>query len=329
MSARSAVRLARLDSPEAREAYADLLSGSPQRTAFATLAFADAACDAFGLTGRLALLEDDGRAAIGAVLFEKTTGPFRQAVVPPLTPYTGPLLRESVGMDSAAVLGAFLEALKPRFSSIAFQPPPGVSDARPFVWAGFTATPRYTHWGPAGLDTAPKYVRKTLRENGTTRVDGSRRETGTDTFDDPTAAADVVAAMQRAFDRIGQDVPVDPARAERLVRRLAEAGLAQITVAETGGARVGAVATLLDDRTGHFWTGAGDPGPAMLMMMAHASRRLAEAGRAEFDLMGAGIARVSTFKARFGLPLRVSYRVAWTGSRVLRLRAALRSPPAG
>ncbi len=325
MSARSAVRLARLDSPEAREAYADLLSESPQRTAFATLAFADAACDAFGLTGRLALLEDAGRAMIGAVLFEKKTGPFRQAIVPPLTPYTGPVLREPVGLASAEALGSFLDALKPHFASIAFQPPPDVADVRPFTWAGFASTPRYTYWGPSGLDAAPIYVRKMLRENGTTRVDGSRRETGTDTIDAPDAASDVIAAMQRAFGRIDQDVPVDAARAERLVRRLAADGLAQITVAETRGARVGAVATLADDRTGHFWTGAGDPGPSMLMMMAHASQRLAETGRTEFDLMGANIARISTFKARFGLPLTVSYRAVWTGSRVLRLREAFRS----
>ena len=324
MSARSAVRLARLDSPEARQAYADLLSESPQRTAFATLAFADAACDAFGLTGRLALLGDAGRATIGAVLFEKITGPFRQAIVPALTPYTGPLLREPVGPGTAEALHTFLEALKPRYAAIAFQPPPDVSDVRPFAWAGFTAAPRYTYWGPAGLDAAPTYVRKMLRENGTTRVDGSRRETGMDTIDDPDAAADVIAAMQRAFGRIDRDVPVDPARAERLVRRLADDGVAQITVAESGGARVGAVATLADDRTGHFRTGAGDPGPSMLLMMAHASRRLAETGRTGFDLMGANIARISTFKARFGLPLAVSYRVEWTGSRVLRLRKALR-----
>ena len=325
MSARSAVRLARLDDPEARAAYADLLAASPQRTAFAALAFADAACEAFGLTGRLALLDGDGgRAKIGAVLFEKRTGPFLQAVVPPLTPYTGPLLRGPVGLGPAEALQSFLEALKPHFSSIAFQPPPDVSDVRPFTWAGFSATPRYTYWGASGLDDAPKYVRTMLRENGTTRVDGSRRETGTDTRDDPTAAADVVAAMQRAFARIGQPVPVDPTRAERLVRRLADDGLAQITVAETQAARVGAVATLMDDRTGHVWTGAGDPGPSMLLMMAHASRHLAETGRMEFDLMGANIARISTFKARFGLPLAVSYRVVWTGSRVLRLRAALR-----
>lgn len=326
-----AVRIRPLADPDARAAYAALAATSPQRTVFAGLAYADAVCSAFPLTGRLALaLGPDGRAEVGAVLFEKRTGPFRQVVVPPLTPYTGPLLDADVGLDTAERLGAFLGAVTARYDAVAFHPPPAVADVRPFVWAGFRATPRYTYWGPAGLGEAPPYVRKMVRENGPVRVDGSRRETGTETRLDPDAAADVVRAMERAFSRRGERLPVGSDRAERLVRALVAAGVARIVVADRlDGTRVGAVATATDDETGHFWTGAGDPGPSMLLMMATTTASLDASGQRAFDLVGGNIARISAFKRRFGLPLVVHYRVAWTGSRVLRLREALRAPGAG
>ena len=320
------VRIAPLAEAAARDAYAALHAASPQRTAFAGLAFADAACAAFGLTGRLALGRDaEGEVLIGAVLFEKRTGPFRQLVVPPLTPYTGPLLAADVGLGSAAAVRDFLAAVARGYAAVAFHLSPAVADVRPFTWAGFTATPRYTYRGPSGLGGAPPYVRKMVRENGPVRVDGSTRATGTATRLDPGAAADVVRAMERAFARRGEAMPVDPAGAERLVRALVAAGTARIVVAETEGARVGAVATLADSRTGHFWAGAGDPGPSMLLMMATTTESLAADGVEAFDLVGGNVERISTFKQRFGLPLAVHYRVSWTGSRALRLREALRA----
>ncbi|HEX9952344.1 MAG TPA: GNAT family N-acetyltransferase [Rubricoccaceae bacterium] len=321
-----AVETAPLADAAVRDAYASLWAESPQRTVFAGLAFADAACAVFGLTGRLALGRDAaGQVAIGAVLFEKRTGPLRQIVVPPLTPYTGPIFARDVGIESSDIVRAFLAAVTEGAASVAFHLPPAVSDVRPFLWAGFDAAPRYTYWGASGLATAPPYVRKMVRENGPVRVDGSSREAGTVTYADPSAATDVVRAMERAFARRGEPMPVDDAQAEHLVRALAEAGIARIVVAETRGTRVGAVATLTDGQTGHFWAGAGDPGPAMLLLMATTTEALAAEGVPTFDLVGANMERISTFKQRFGLPLVVHYRVAWTGARVLRLRNALRA----
>ena len=325
MSSAAGVRFAPLADVAARDAYAALAAVSPQRTAFAGLAFADAACAAFTLTGRIALdVDASGQAFIGALLFEKRTGPFLRAVVPPLVPYTGPLLRDSVGLASAARVGAFLAAVTARYDAVAFQLPPSVGDVRPFTWAGFDATPRYTYWGETAAGLAAPYVRKMVRENGPARADGSVRASGTATRIDADAAPDVVRAMQRSLARAGRPLPIDAACVERLVRGLVAAGAARIVVAETTAERVGAVAVLADGRTGHFWAGAGEPGPSMLLMMAEAARGLAADGVGAFDLVGANIARLSTFKRRFGLPLAVYYRVVWTGSRALRLHDALR-----
>ena len=319
------VRFAPLADAAARDAYAALAAVSPQRTPFAGLAFADAACAAFGYAGRIALaLAPDGAATIGAVLFEKRTGPFRQAVVPPLTPYTGPLLREAVGLASAARLGAFLAAVTARYDAVAFQPPPAVSDVRPFTWAGFEATPRYTYRGETADLLAAPYVRTAVRKYGPLRADGSVRDGGTAARRDDRAARDAVEAMAQALGRARHPMPVGAARAERLLGDLVAAGAARVVVAERRGERVGAVATLTDDCAGHAWIGAGTPGPALLLLLAATAESLAADGVGAFDLAGANLARVSAFKRRFGLPLAVSYRVAWTGSRALRLRDALR-----
>ena len=322
------VRIVPLHDAAARAAYADLAAASPQRTPFAGLAFADAACAALGYTGRLALdMTDDGTAQIGAVLFEEN----RRLVVPVLAPHTGPLFRTDVGLNDAARIGAFLRAVTAGMRSAAFSLAPEITDVRPFTWAGFTATLRYTYRGAAGLAGAPPYVRKMVRENGPVRADGSVRETGTATAFEPDAARDVVAAMERAMGRAGRPMPVPAERAARLLRALVTAGVARIAVADTQGRRVGAVATLAGDRSGHFWIGAGDPGPSMLLMMAATTASLAADGIREFDLVGANLARVSVFKQRFGLPLVPYVHVAWTGSRALRLRDAARlalRPPA-
>ena len=310
----------------ARAAYAALYAASPQRTVFASLAYADAVCAAFPLEGRLALaLGPDGAADVGAVLFEKRTGPLRQAVVPPLTPHTGPLLAGAVGLATAERLAAWLGAVTARYDHVAFHLSPAVADARPFVWAGFRVTPRYTYLGPAGLDGAPPYVRKMMRENGPRRVDGSVRETGIAVRRDDGAAADAGRFTAGAFERKGEDSPVEAGRAERLVRGVVAAGAARILVAERlDGTRVGAVATAHDDTTGHFWVGAGERGPSMLLLMAATAEGLAASGHRQFDLVGANLQSIATFKRRFGLPLVVYYRAAWTGSRLLRLREAWR-----
>ncbi len=316
-----------LADPDARAAYAALYGASPQRTVFASLAYADAACAAFGLTGRLALsLRPDDQADIGAVLFEKRTGPFRQAVVPPLTPHTGPLLDGPVGLATAERLGAWLGAVTARYDAVAFQSPPAVTDARPFAWAGFRVTPRYTYLGAAGLD-APPYVRKMMRENGPRRADGSVREKGIAVRRDDSAAADAGRFTALAFEQKGEDAPIAADRAEALVRGVVAAGAARVLVAEQlDGTRVGAVATAHDDETGHFWVGAGERGPSMLLLMAATTESLAASGHHRFDLVGANVRSIATFKRRFGLPLVPYYRAAWTGSRLLQLREAWRSP---
>jgi hypothetical protein len=336
------VRFAPLGDPAARAAYAVLAEASPQATPFHSLAHADAACAAFGLAGEIVLARrtadpaDDGPVSVGGVVFWRRRGPFRLAVVPPLTPYSGPLaaaplsdaLAEPASLYEAGgggPLGAWVAAVARRADAAEFNLPPAFADARPFVWAGWRAAPRYTYAGPADWGgQTPRYVRHRVRDHAATRTDGTERPGGLRVRHDDEAAALVGRFAEGPFLRAGTRPPVPAFAGEALVRAHAAAGAARIAVVErTDGRPVGAVATVVDGRTGYVWTGSAEPGPGMLLLIVDTAERLVGEGVGRIDLLGANLAAVSAFKRRLGFPLVASVRVWWTGSRVLRLRDAL------
>lgn len=335
-----------LGDPEARAAYTALAAGSPQATPFHSLVHADAACAAFGLTGEIVLARraagPSSAVAVGGVVFWRRRGPFRLAVVPPLTPYSGPLAAAPLAdalaepdplyeAGGGGPLGAWIASVTRRADAAEFHLPPAFADSRPFVWAGWRAAPRYTYAGPAGWGgQTPRYVRHRVRDNAATRTDGTERPGGLRVRRDDGAADLVGRFAERPFLRVGERPPVPAASAAALVRAHVAAGSARVAVVErTDSTPVGAVATVVDGRCGYVWTGSAEPGPGMLLMIADMAGRLLAEGVEQIDLLGANLAAVSAFKRRLGFPLVVHYRVAWTGSRVLRLREALRAPGAG
>lgn len=337
MSAGVTVAWAPLGDPDARRGYARSVAASPQRTPFHTLAHADAACAAFGLEGEiLTAAPRDAPPTVSGVVFWKRRGPFRLAVVPPLTPYGGPLCAVDLAdtLAGAAPLGgpdgalsAWARAVVRRADHAALHLPPAFEDARPFAWAGWRVVTRYTYRGASDWGGAvPPYVRQMVRENRATRADGSPRPKGLSIRRDDEATALAADFVARPFRRRGGAFPVPPAAIEALIRAHVEAGLARIAVAETqDGAPVGAVATTTDDLAGYFWAGSADPGAGMLMLMADAAGALAADGVPEIDLVGANLQGVSMFKRRLGFPLVAAARAEATPSVLLRLRALARS----
>lgn len=325
-----------LDDVEARAAYAALLAASPQRTPFHTLVHADAACAAFALTGEILAVGHAGEAPrVAGVVFWKKRGPFHLAIVPPLTPYGGPVCTDALddalagshplGTPTGA-LTIWIEALRARADAVEMHLPPAFADTRPFAWAGWRVTPRYTYAGFSDWSgTPPAYVRKMIRENRAIRTDGSLRPNGLHIHRDDTATALVAEFVTRPFQRQGRAFGFPQHALERLVRAHVAAGLARILVAtKRDGSPVGAVATTVDAKAGYFWAGSADPGAGMLMLMAATAQALADAGIPVIDLVGGNLRAVSTFKRRLGFPLVASARVEVTPSRAVRLVRALR-----
>ncbi|MEM8600181.1 MAG: GNAT family N-acetyltransferase [Bacteroidota bacterium] len=325
-----------LNDAEARAAYAALLAVSPQRTPFHTLTHADAACEAFGLTGEILAVGPLGEAPrVAGVAFWKKRGPFRLAVVPPLSPYGGPVCAEPLDDTLAGshplgtptgALTVWIEALRARADAVTIDLPPAFADARPFVWAGWTASPRYTYAGPSDWGGyLPRYVRRMVRDHSALRADGTPRPKGIAVRRDDSCTALVAKHVHRPFERQGTTFPVATDAIEHLVRRHVEAGHARILVAETqDGTLIGAVTMLADHTSGYAWVGSAEPGPGMLLILAAAADAFAEEGIPMFDVLGANFQAISSFKRRLGFPLVASARVEVAPSRALRMLRALR-----
>lgn len=313
-----------LANPAARAAYGALWTASPQRTPFAHLAFGDAASRAFGLGGRiLGVMDDAGAWRGGLLVFERRLGPVRVSAHPPLAPYLAPVLDGP--LDAAAVhartspLDALAGALGRRYPQATLALPPGYADARPLAWGGWRLEPRYTYATelPAGADPA-RWSSATRRL--TKRAEGLRLD------EDPGHARAAATRMREAFARGGVDFRVDDGAAAQVAGALVDAGLARVFAALPEGEATPEAALVVahDGRTAYYWIAGSRPGPAMTVLLAHALRRIAEAGMTTFDWCGANTPSVAEFKRRFGAALAPVVRARWARPGVFRALDRLR-----
>jgi hypothetical protein len=307
-----------------RRAWADTVAAAEGPSPFAALDYAEAAGAAFGLRPRALGVERDGALVAGIVAYEKRRGPYRLAVVPPLTPVTPFVLAEPPSEAEAharrSPLDALVAGLAERFDALAFQVQPSLADARPFTWAGWTAAPRYTYAAPLGppeafLERAGKGVRKRVR-----------READAFAFAEEPGALGVLQALEgEAYARQGIAPPVAPDRQGALLRPLLASGRARLFVLrDAGGAPVAAQAVVTDGREASFVCGASRPGSAMTVMTYRACARLWEDGAERVDMAGANLPSVAEFKRGFGMPLVQQFRVRYVGRVGLRALALVR-----
>ena len=301
-------------------ALAEVADPSP----FAPLATARAVAGVFGLRARVFGAEQDGALVGGVVAYEKRRGPYRLAVVPPLTPVTPFLLAEAPTEHEvharSSTLDALVAAVGGRFHAAAFRLQPALADARPFTWAGWSAEPRYTYAGP--LRPAPerwaqasKAVRKRVR----------READGFELVEEP----DNVAALQALEDEVwagrGIAPPVAPERQAAWLRALVAAGAARLFVLRDGaGGAAGAQAVVTDGRAAAFASGAARPGSAMTVLTHLVCERLYADGVRSVDLVGANLPSVAEFKRAFGLPLVLQFRVTRVARPELRALGLIR-----
>lgn len=305
----------------AAAAWDALVAASPYGTPFSRSAYARAAAEAFGLRPRLLAVERDGALAGGVVVFEKRRGPFRLGVVPPLTPYTPVVLAEP--LDAADLpartspLDALLPALDGAFHAQALHLHPAMGDVRPFQWAGWDASPRYTFAGPlAEADAmrrdASKAVRKLLR-----RHDADFR------FAEEPDAAALVEQLAQASE--GATDHAAAGRRRAFLRALPEPLLRLFVLRHAGdGTPAAALSVVTDGRTAYFVSGGSAPGPAMTVLTFRLWERLHAEGHAAVEVVGANMASIAEFKRRLGLPMTTYYRVQRVRRPALRLLAAFR-----
>ena len=309
--------------PGVRRAWA-ALAETAEPSPFAPLATAQATAQAFGLRVRAFGAEQDGALVGGVVAYEKRRGPYRLAVVPPLTPVTPFVLAGAPSAHEvharASPLDALVAAVGGRFHAAAFRLRPGVGDVRPFTWAGWTAVPRYTYADvlrPAQerLARASKAVRKRVR-----------RDAGDfELVEEPGNVAALQALEAEVWAGQGIAPPVTPGRQAAWLRALVAADGARLFVLrDDAGAAAGAQAVVTDGRAAAFASGAARPGSAMTVLTHLVCERLWADGVRHLDLVGANLPSVAEFKRAFGLPLVVQFRVSRVARPELRALALVR-----
>ena len=272
--------------------YAALWAGSPGRTPFSHPVAVAAYARAFGLPARVVML-DDQTAALP--IFRKRRGPFRAAALPPLCPVLRPLLAQPLGEAASHARASPLDRLLARLDGQADQLTLalGDDDLRPYLWAGWTATPRATYRLDLGGNLRAGYsssVRRALRSEAD----------AFEIIEDDALAPQAVGLMAASYRRGGADLGLDERAVAELADALSEAGLARTFAARRGGSVEAAVTVATDGRTAFYWIAGGRPGPAMTVLVDHVLGRLASDGVGTFDFCGANVPSIAEFKRRFG-----------------------------
>ena len=291
-----------------RAAWGALLAASEQRTPFATLAYAASAAAAFGCSLRLAVATGaEGEPAAGVVLFERRRGPYRTVVVPPLTALTPFVLaRTPTEADVSrrrTPLDALLPLLDARYHALAFHLHPSTADVRPFTWAGYAASPRYTYVqrlapGADLLRAGSKSVRQRVN-----RSDGVRLTEGSDALAPLERLADAV------FERHGRSSPIPPGTYRALLGPLMESGAARVFAlrGDEGPVEAAQAVLVADGRAALLASGGRGDGKTVLLHRVREA--LYREGVEELDFVGANLPAVAMFKRSFGPALTPYCRV--------------------
>lgn len=320
------VHEASLSDASARAAYADLLDASPLRSPFTTLAFADATADAYGLDASLLLVHEEDaleekRVEAGLVLFLKSWGPFTALSLPPMTPVTGPVLR-TLPRDSdihwrRSALDVLLAAVAKRVDQATLVSPPGLTDVRPFLWADWTLTPRFTYHIDL-TEAGPKTW------NRSSRYKFRRHADEFELREDLSFVDDAIRFTYDAYERHDDELALSRSAVLRQARRIGDAGKARAFAAVRDGNVEAALISTHDDRTATNWIAGSIPGPAMTVLLGKAFKRLHADGFSLLDLAGANIPSIAEFKRSFGGRLVRSYRARLVTHPVLRALEAVR-----
>ena len=288
---------------------------SPTRAPFTHPAAVAAYARAFDLeAGAVAL--GDGTAAMPTLV--KRRGPFRAAALPPLAPVWRPLLEAAPTEAQTHARTSPLDRLISDLEDAADQLTLVLEDddVRPYAWAGWTATPRFSYRlalegeVAAGFSSA---VRRTVK-----------KEAGAfEVVKDGALASEAVRLMTDSYRRQGSDLGLEDDAVTGLAEAFVNAGLARVVGARRGSTLEAAVVVAHDGRTAFYWIAGSVPGPAMTVLLADTLSTLAGDLEA-FDFCGANTPSIAEFKRRFGPSLAPAPIVRRVTSPALRALDRLR-----
>ena len=308
------------------ERWNALREAAAVRTPFARLDYVRAIAAA--ARGRLGIhiVSDGTRDVAGAAVTWKQRGPWREAIVPPYTPFSAVLLRKALDPSDVHArttpLESLLTELEAGYDRVHMHLSPEHADVRPAQWRGWTARPLYTYRlrtadGPETWSKAAARAFRTRREDY-------------ELLEGNEAGQDAVRLAATSYARQRRNMPLDSGTLGTLVESAERHGLAASFAVRhrDSGAIQAAVATLRGNRQAYYWVVGSVPGPAMTVLLGKMLPKLHADGIEMFDLMGANTPSIAEFKRRFGARLTPYYRIGFCKKPMLKWLAGLREKSA-
>lgn len=281
------------------------VSTSPQGTVFSKSLWLGAAAAAQGGIPRYIGVFEDRKLVAGITFVELSRGPYKKITTPALTPYGGIIYRPGSGkrhseQDSFNMSCAekIIEYLEPLYHYSFLVHAPGLIDIRPFVWAGWTGSVRYTYilelsdtdkiW-----DIMERRVRTVLRNaESTLELCG------------PIDIEHFGKLYKRIYLDRHNKPPVSWNSVSMLLGEIMKSGLAEMrTVRNSSGEVISAMVLIADTGRVYSWISGSIPGSnssgAFSLLFWDTIRRYSETCTS-FDLVGANIPSIAFFKKGFG-----------------------------
>lgn len=311
----------------------DFVSASPQGTVFSKSQWIKTAASAQGGLPRFLGVFDDDRLAAGLTFVELSKGPFRKLTTPVLTPYGGVVYRPGAGKRESeresfntACAEELISHLRGRYSHAFFVHSPGLADIRPFTWAGWQESVRYTYVldlsDPERIwELLEHRVRKVLRKAESTLELGG-----------PINIEQFCGLYERIYIDREKRPPIGSSTIKAFLKSALESGLAEMrTVRGRDGKVLSAMVFVYGDSMVFAWLSGSIPGKnstgASSLLLWDAVRRYS--GKyGSLDMLGANIPSIAFFKKGFGgklLPYYVTERYgSWFARFALGVYAGLR-----
>ena len=305
------------------ERWGRLWDLSPQRTVFSRLEFVTALASATGLEVAVLFVANGGEDVAAAAVPWRRRGPYREILIPPLTPFSAVILNKEPAENEihgrTSELERLLAGLEDHFDVVRLHLPPALRDVRPASWRGWDVQPFYTYVAP--LPSPPSgWSTNTARTFEKLRPEYKASTLG-------GAASDLARLSAAGYRRHGRRPPSDADRLEAIVDAVTAAGLASVysVRGRATGAVEAAVVVVRSGAEAAYWLAGSEPGPAMTVLIGELLEDLAAKGVAHLDFVGANTPGIAEFKRKFGSSLVPYYRIEYVGRRELRLLYSFRS----
>ncbi|WP_418280299.1 GNAT family N-acetyltransferase [Halorubrum sp. DTA98] len=257
-------------------------------------------------------------------VFERRFGPMSAVFSPPpdeKVPYLGPAVFADPNMKRRkrerrhrrfveSALTYVDEEIGPRFINV--RTGVGYDDPRPFLWNGFSSTPRYTYY--VDLTCGPEEVLSRASSDLRSNV----HNTDDDAFEITTGGRagmeQVLENVRRRHEEQGISYDVSPGLIRDLSRRVPDAFTSYLCTVDD--VFVGGTIVAVDDDTVYRWQTVARfdaPVPVQDLLDWHVISEASADGLETYDLVGANDRRLSEYKAKFAPEVEPYYRLQRSG----------------